>query len=95
MIKIGLKQLQLPLLIVLACVATANCERFNASLTCQPCKRACGVANCLRLATAGFEQETCPSTSCDLTLNRTYEVDKCAYDFNGGSCSSNLCIYSN
>jgi hypothetical protein len=56
MIKIGFKDLQLALFVISVCIVGTQCDRFNASVTCQPCQMACGVANCLRLAAPAFDQ---------------------------------------
>jgi len=55
MIKIGFKKLQLISLIVLVLICCAQSEKFTASVTCQVCKRSCGVANCYRIASARFD----------------------------------------
>lgn len=93
MIKIGFKKLQLFAVVLALFIVSTQCDSFPASFTCQKCKMSCAVANCLRVAAAGYDQEYCPSTSCTLGSNFSMTVDKCAYDFAGNACSTNLCYY--
>ena len=92
MIRIGLRTLQLVALAAVVCMLSVQCDQFNAILTCQKCKMSCAVANCYRLAAPGYDQETCPTVSCELTYNETISVDKCAFDYKGDACSTNVCV---
>lgn len=92
MLRIGSKTLQLVVLLTVVCLIPANCDAFEAVLTCQKCKKSCKVANCIRLAAGGYDHETCPMTSCESGYNQSLVVDKCAYDFKGNDCSTNVCV---
>lgn len=61
-------------------------------MTCQVCRKSCGVVNCYRIASARFDYEQCPGRECELSLKRTFTVDKCDYDYDGLTCPSKICL---
>ena len=83
----------LSFLLLISIIITINSEAFNATVTCQMCRIACGTSDyCYRVSAPGYEKETCPTTPCTNGHNETIGVSSCTSDYLGNTCSNSLCF---